>query len=90
MTKQEFIDQIAAEAGTSKAQAQRSLDAALRVVERTLARGGDVNITGFGKFSVSKRAARQGVNPQTGQRIRINAQKAPRFNAGAKLKDAVH
>lgn len=89
MTKQEFVDQIAGEAGLSKADSGRALDAAIRIVENTLARGGEINITGFGKFSVSKRGPRQGVNPQTGQPIRIAAAKVPRFSAGAKLKQAV-
>jgi DNA-binding protein HU-beta len=89
MTKQEFVARISDEAGISKADAARTLDAAITVVEKTLARGGEINLTGFGKFSVSKRAARQGVNPQTGQPIRIAAAKTPRFSAGAKLKQAV-
>jgi DNA-binding protein HU-beta len=89
MTKQEFVARISDEAGISKADAARTLDAAIKVVEKTLARGGEINLTGFGKFSVSKRAARQGVNPQTGQPIRIAAAKTPRFSAGAKLKQAV-
>lgn len=89
MTKQEFVDQISAQSGLSKADSQRALDAAIRVVERTLNRGGEVSLPGFGKFSVSNRAARQGLNPQTGQPIRIPASKSPHFTAGSKLKQAV-
>ena len=89
MTKSEFVDQVAAEAGLSKGDAGTAVDAVLTVIEDTLKRGGDVNFTGFGKFSVADRGARQGVNPQTGERIQIAASRVPRFSAGSALKKAV-
>jgi DNA-binding protein HU-beta len=89
VTKQEFVDQVAAESGLSKADAGKAVDAFIGVVEGTLQRGGEINFTGFGKFSVADRGARQGVNPQTGERIQIPASRVPRFSAGSALKKAV-
>ncbi len=89
MTKGEFVDQVASESGLSKGDATKAVDAFLDVVTETLKRGGDINFTGFGKFSVADRGARQGVNPQTGERIQIAASKVPRFSAGSALKKAV-
>ena len=90
MTKTEFVDQVAAEADLSKNDAGEAVDAVLKVIEDTLSRGGEVNFTGFGKFSVAERGARQGVNPQTGQRIQISASRVPRFSAGSALKKSVN
>lgn len=89
MTKQEFISQVRERAGINNADATRAVDAVLDTISDTLRRGGEVAFTGFGKFSVSDRSARQGVNPQTGERIQIAASKVPRFSAGAKLKQTV-
>ncbi|MDQ4047912.1 MAG: HU family DNA-binding protein [Actinomycetota bacterium] len=89
MTKSEFVDQVAAESGLSKGDAGNAVDAVLQVVEDTLKRGGEISFTGFGKFSVAERGARQGVNPQTGERIEISASRVPRFSAGSALKKAV-
>jgi DNA-binding protein HU-beta len=89
MNKTELADQVAERAGVSGAEAGRVLDATLQAIEDALAAGQDVSITGFGKFSVADRAARQGVNPATGEPIAIAASKSPRFSAGAKLKQAV-
>ena len=89
MTKAEFVDQVADEADLQKSDASRAVDAMLAVVEETLKRGGEVNFTGFGKFSVADRGARQGVNPQTGEKIQIAASRVPRFSAGSALKSAV-
>ena len=89
MTKQEFVDQLANESGLSKGDATKAVDAFLEVVQTTLQRGGDINFTGFGKFTVADRGARQGVNPQTGERIQIPASRVPRFSAGSGLKNAV-
>jgi len=89
VTKQEFVDQVASESGLSKADATKSVDAFLDVVMTTLQRGGEISFTGFGKFTVADRGARQGVNPQTGQRIQIPATRVPRFSAGSGLKKAV-
>jgi DNA-binding protein HU-beta len=89
VTKSEFVDQVAAESGLSKGDAGTAVDAVLTVIEGTLKRGGEVSFTGFGKFSVADRGARQGVNPQTGERIQIAASRVPRFSAGSALKKAV-
>ena len=89
MTKSEFVDQVASESGLTKSDAGEAVDAVLQVIEDTLKRGGEVNFTGFGKFSVSKRGARQGVNPQTGEKIQIAASRVPRFSAGSGLKKAI-
>ena len=89
MTKQELVDQVASEADLTKSDAGRAVEAMLGVIEDTLQRGGEVNFTGFGKFSVAERGARQGVNPQTGERIQISASRVPRFSPGSALKKAV-
>jgi DNA-binding protein HU-beta len=89
VTKAEVVDQVAAEADLSKNDASEAVDAVLKVIEDTLTRGGEVNFTGFGKFTVAERGARQGVNPQTGERIEISASRVPRFSAGSSLKKSV-
>jgi DNA-binding protein HU-beta len=89
VTKGEFVDQVASSSGLGKSEAGKAVDAFLGVIEETLSRGGEVNFTGFGKFTVAERGARQGVNPQTGERIQIAASKVPRFSAGSALKNAV-
>ena len=89
MTKQEFVDQVASQSDLGKKEAGQAVDAFLTVVSETLSRGGEINFTGFGKFSVAERGARQGVNPQTGERIQIAASRVPRFSAGSALKNAV-
>jgi DNA-binding protein HU-beta len=89
VTKGEFVDQVASESGLSKGDAGKAVDVFIDVVTETLRRGGEVNFTGFGKFSVADRGARQGVNPQTGERIQIPASRVPRFSAGSALKNAV-
>ena len=89
MTKNEFIDQVASRSGLSRKDAAAAVDASLETITETLARGSDVTFSGFGKFSVSERSARQGVNPATGEKIQIAASKVPKFSAGAQLKTAV-
>jgi DNA-binding protein HU-beta len=89
LNKSELIEQVAERAEIKRAEAERALNALTDVVKETLQRGGDVAITGFGKFSVAERGARQGVNPQTGERIQIAASKAPKFSAGADFKKAL-
>ena len=90
MTKAEFIDQVADRAGLSKKDASEAVDAVLETIEGALKRGSDVVFSGFGKFSVSDRAAREGRNPATGEKIKIAATKVPKFSAGAALKKAVN
>jgi len=89
VTKTEFVDQVAAESGLSKGDAGEAVDAVLQVIEDTLKRGGEISFTGFGKFTVAERGARQGVNPQTGEKIQIAASRVPRFSAGSALKKSV-
>lgn len=90
MNKSELVDYIAGEAEISKAAAGRALDAVTTAVKKTLKKGGTVTLVGFGTFSVGKRAARIGRNPQTGAEIKIKAAKVPKFRPGKALKDAVN
>jgi len=89
MTKQELIDALAQKAGVSKVVAGECLNIILDEVGKTLAKGQEVVLTGFGKFLVSKRKARMGRNPQTGASLKIPATTVPRFKAGKALKDMV-
>jgi DNA-binding protein HU-beta len=89
VTKSEFVDQVASRAGLGKGEADKAVNAVLDTIEAALSRGSEVSFTGFGKFSVAERGARQGVNPQTKERIQIPATKVPRFSAGSALKKAV-
>jgi DNA-binding protein HU-beta len=89
LNKSELIEQVADRAEIKRSEAESAVNALTEVVKETLQRGGDVAITGFGKFSVAERGARQGVNPQTGERIQIAASKAPKFSAGADFKKAL-
>ena len=89
MTKQEFVNKVAESAGLSNRDAGKAVDAFIETITDTLKGGGDVSFTGFGKFSTSNRAARQGVNPRTGERVQIAAARVPKFSAGSALKSAV-
>lgn len=89
VTKGELVERVAEGAGVSQTEADKVLNATLQAIESELERGGEVTITGFGKFSVSQRSARTGRNPATGETIQIVASKSPKFSAGAKLKTAV-
>lgn len=89
MNKADLIDAIAADAGLSKADAGKALDAALANITKALAGGDSVALIGFGTYSVSQKEARTGRNPQTGQPITIPARKAVKFAVGKALKDAV-
>src|SRR5690606_13976508 len=82
MNKAELIDQIAKDAGLTKAQANTALDSFTNAIISTLKKGDKVTLVGFGTFSVSQRAARNGRNPQTGEVIKIKASKVPKFKAG--------
>jgi DNA-binding protein HU-beta len=85
MNKAELIAQIAEDAGVSKTQANAALDSFVATVTKTLKKGDKVTLVGFGTFSVSKRAARTGRNPQTGATIKIKAKKVAKFKAGKEL-----
>jgi DNA-binding protein HU-beta len=89
VTKSEFVDRVADRSGLGKGEADNAVSAVLDTIEEVLSRGGEVNFTGFGKFSVADRSAREGVNPQTGEKIQIAASKVPRFSAGSALKKSV-
>jgi DNA-binding protein HU-beta len=91
MNKAQLVDVVQKELGKefSKAAAERSLDAVLRSIRRGVQTGGQVQIVGFGTFRVSKRAARMGRNPKTGEAIQIKASKTVRFSAGQGLKESL-
>ena len=89
MSKQEFVDKVASEAGLSKKDATAAVDAVLKTIEDELRGGGEVAFTGFGKFHVAERGAREGRNPRTGESMQISATKVPRFTAGSGLKKAI-
>ena len=88
-SKSEFIDKVAAESGLSKKDAGAAVDAVISTIEGELKSGGEVSFTGFGKFHVAKRGAREGRNPRTGETMTIAASNVPRFTAGSGLKKAV-
>lgn len=85
MNKAEMVAKIADDAGITKTQANAALDSFVAGVTKSLKGGGKVTLVGFGTFSVSKRAARTGRNPQTGAAIKIKAKKVARFKAGKDL-----
>jgi DNA-binding protein HU-beta len=89
MTKSDFVDKVAAEAGLSKKDAGAAVDAVISTIENSLKSGDEVSFTGFGKFHVAKRGAREGRNPRTGETMQIAASNVPRFTAGSGLKKAV-
>lgn len=89
MTKSELVDQVADRADLTKQEAARAVDALVETVQDALRRGSEVTLLGFGRFHVSERGPRTGVNPRTGEKIQIGATKVPRFTAGAALKNAV-
>ena len=89
MNKAELIAQIAEDAGVTKTQANAALDSFVAAVTKTLKGGGKVTLVGFGTFSVSKRAARTGRNPQTGKAIKIAAKNVVRFKAGKELSSKI-
>lgn len=89
MGKSDFVSAVADKADLNKTQAAAAVDAFIDVVTESLKQGEEVQFTGFGKFSVQKRAAREGINPQTKEKIQIKASKVPKFSAGSQLKAAV-
>ena len=85
MNKGELIAKIAEDAGVTKVQAGAALGSFIEAVTKTIKKGDKLTLVGFGTFSVSKRAARKGRNPQTGETIKIKAKKIARFKAGKEL-----
>lgn len=90
MNRTELAQQVASRAGIDNNQAKKAVDAFVDSITEELAGGGEVAISGFGKFSVSDRAARQGVNPATGEKIQIAASKAAKFSAASGLKSRLN
>ena len=90
MNKGELIDAIAAHSKLTKADAGRALEATIETLEKQLKKGDRIALVGFGSFSISKRAARMGRNPQTGKEIKIAAKKVVKFKAGADLAKKVN
>ena len=90
MNKTQLIEHIAATTDLSKAAAGRVLSTMLESVSKTLKKGGTVSLTGFGSFSVTKRKARIGRNPKTGDALKIKAAKVPHFRPSKGLKDALN
>ena len=89
MTKSEFVDQVASRSGLSRKDAASAVDAALDTIQGALERGSEVTFSGFGKFHVAERGAREGRNPATGEPMQIAATRVPRFTAGSGLKKAI-
>jgi len=90
MTKADLIQKVAKDSGIAKSKAGVAVDSLISGISKTLSKGDRVTLVGFGTFSVGRRRARRGRNPQTGAPINIPAAKVPRFHAGKGLKDAVH
>lgn len=90
MSKTELVEFIAAEAGLTKADAARALDATIEGISTGLKKEGKVTLVGFGTFSAKKRAAREGINPLTKEPLKIPAKTVASFKAGSKLKDALN
>ncbi|MCI5055756.1 MAG: HU family DNA-binding protein [Flavobacteriales bacterium] len=90
MNKAELIDAIAVESGLSKADAKRAVDSFVNTTQKALKKGDKVQLVGFGSFSVTKRSARTGRNPQTGKEIKIPAKNVVKFKAGNDLTGAVN
>jgi DNA-binding protein HU-beta len=89
MTKSDFVEKVASTSGLSKKDAGTAVDAMLESLENALKSGEEVSFTGFGKFHVAERGAREGRNPRTGESMTIAASRVPRFTAGSGLKKAV-
>lgn len=90
MNKAQLVEKIAGETRMTKVQTEEVLDRALETIKKTVAKGDDVKLVGFGTFSRGKRKARTGRNPQTGVSISIPACKVPRFKAGKEFKESVN
>ena len=89
MNKTELVAAIGEKAGTSKKDAEKVVNATFDVISEAMAKGDKISLVGFGTFEVRERAAREGKNPQTGEKIKIAACKVPAFKAGKALKDSV-
>ena len=90
MNKNDLVAQVAASADISKTDSAKAVDAVFDTITKSLKKGQEVRLVGFGTFSVTKRRATEGRNPRTGEKIKIPASKQPKFKAGKSLKDAVN
>jgi DNA-binding protein HU-beta len=90
MNKAELIDGMAAETKLAKSQIKKSLESFINIVMKTLKKGKSVVLTNFGTFMVAQRKSRMGVNPSTGQKMKIPARKVPKFRPGKKLKSTIN
>lgn len=90
MNKSELIERMADQAGIPKTAAGAALEAATEAIKGTLKKGGSVTLVGFGSFTVTKRSARTGRNPRTGDPVKIKASKAPKFTPGKAFKEALN
>lgn len=88
--KTELIDEVAKSTKLEKTKVKLVLDGVIDSITKTLKRGGKVQLTGFGNFSVAARKRRSGVNPKTGEKIQIQARKVPKFTPGKALKEVIH
>jgi DNA-binding protein HU-beta len=89
ISKQEFVERVASEADLTRKEAENAVNAVLKTIESGLKSGEEITFTGFGKFHVAERGAREGRNPRTGETMQIAATKVPRFTAGSGLKKAI-
>ena len=90
MTKQELVDAVSEKAGINKRQASDAVEGVIDSITKALKKGAKVTLVGFGNFSVVKKKARKGRNPQTGKEIQISARKAPKFSPSKQLKDLLN
>ena len=90
MTKQDLVDSVSERAGINKRQASDAVEGVIDSISKALKKGGKVTLVGFGNFSVVKKKARTGRNPQTGAEINIPARKAPKFSPSKQLKDMLN
>ena len=89
ISKSDFVERVASEADIPRKDAETAVNAVLKTIEDGLKSGEEITFTGFGKFHVAERGAREGRNPRTGETMQIAASRVPRFTAGSGLKKAV-
>ena len=89
MTKAELVEKVSAETNLNRGEAEKAINAFTQSVMEAVKKGDKVNLVGFGTFSLSQRAARDGRNPQTGETIRIKAANIPKFKPGKQFKDFI-
>jgi DNA-binding protein HU-beta len=90
VNKADLVEAVSKSTDLSKSASEKAIDAAVAAIRSSLKRGQSVTLVGFGTFRVSKRAARTGRNPRTGEEIKIKASRVPKFSAGKALKDALN